>query len=96
MDEATVFGSSGRVDFLIVGAGPVGLVTAILLGRDGWRVTLVERWPSRYPMPRACTIDHEALRILQSAGVMQEHADLFEPSRGDRGATRSATAMACC
>ena len=75
----------GLVDFLIVGAGPVGLLSAILLGRAGWRVTVVERWPSRYPMPRACTIDHEALRILQSAGVMREHADLFEPSLGERG-----------
>jgi resorcinol 4-hydroxylase (NADPH) len=77
--------TSERADFVVVGAGPVGLVTAILLGRDGWSVTVVERWPSRYPMPRACTIDHEALRILQSAGVMEEHADLFEPSRGERG-----------
>jgi 2-polyprenyl-6-methoxyphenol hydroxylase-like FAD-dependent oxidoreductase len=76
---------SGLTDFLIVGAGPVGLLTAILLGREGWTVTIVERWPSRYPMPRACTIDHEALRILQSVGVMREHADLFEPSRGERG-----------
>jgi 2-polyprenyl-6-methoxyphenol hydroxylase-like FAD-dependent oxidoreductase len=77
--------TSGQADFLIVGAGPVGLVAAILLGRDGWRVTVIERWPSRYPMPRACTIDHEALRILQSAGVMDEHGALFEPSRGERG-----------
>ncbi|MFM9921261.1 bifunctional 3-(3-hydroxy-phenyl)propionate/3-hydroxycinnamic acid hydroxylase [Lacisediminihabitans sp. H27-G8] len=72
-------------DFLIVGAGPVGLLTAILLGREGRRVTVVERWPARYPMPRACTIDHEALRILQAAGVMDQHSDLFEPSRGERG-----------
>jgi len=77
--------SAELADFVVVGAGPVGLLTAILLGRKGWRVTVVERWPSRYPMPRACTIDHEALRILQSAGVMAEHADLFEPSRGERG-----------
>lgn len=77
--------SPPQTDFLVVGAGPVGLVTAILLGREGWRVTVVERWPSHYPMPRACTIDHEALRILQSAGVMREHTDLFEPSRGERG-----------
>ena len=79
-DETSVL-----VDFLVVGAGPVGLVTAILLGREGWHVAVVEKWPSRYPMPRACTIDHEALRILQAAGVMREHADLFEPSRGERG-----------
>src|SRR6202051_1684216 len=77
--------TSGLVDFLVVGAGPVGLVTAILLGREGWQVAVVEKWPSRYPMPRAGTIAHEALRILQAAGVMREHADLFEPSRGERG-----------
>ena len=76
---------SEPTDFVVVGAGPVGLLSAILLGRKGWRVTVVERWPSRYPMPRACTIDHEALRILQSAGVMADHSDLFEPSRGERG-----------
>ena len=73
------------VDFIIVGAGPVGLLLALLLGRRGFHVTILERWPARYPMPRACTIDHEALRILQSAGVMSDHADLFEPSRGERG-----------
>lgn len=70
---------------VVVGAGPVGLVTALLLAGEGWQVTVVERWPARYPMPRACTIDHEALRILQAAGVMVEHADLFEPSQGERG-----------
>lgn len=85
MSTASLTVVSEAADVLIVGAGPVGLVTAILLGRAGRRVTIVERWPSRYPMPRACTIDHEALRILQSAGVMAEHADLFEPSRGERG-----------
>jgi 2-polyprenyl-6-methoxyphenol hydroxylase-like FAD-dependent oxidoreductase len=74
-----------NVDCVVVGAGPVGLVTALLLAREGWQVVVVERWPSRYPMPRACTIDHEALRILQAAGVMADHADLFEPSRGERG-----------
>lgn len=72
-------------DCVVVGAGPVGLTTALLLGRAGWRVTVVERWSAHYPLPRACTIDHEALRILQAAGLMAEHADLFEPSHGERG-----------
>src|SRR5271165_212537 len=85
MNVAHPDATSSLVDFLVVGAGPVGLVTAILLGREGWHVAVVEKWPSRYPLPRACTIDHEALRILQAAGVMREHADLFEPSRGERG-----------
>ncbi|WP_166459306.1 bifunctional 3-(3-hydroxy-phenyl)propionate/3-hydroxycinnamic acid hydroxylase MhpA [Amycolatopsis pithecellobii] len=72
-------------DCLVVGAGPVGLLSALLLGRAGRRVLIAERRPARYPLPRACTIDHEALRILQGAGVMTEYADLFEPSQGDRG-----------
>ncbi|MFC8231407.1 bifunctional 3-(3-hydroxy-phenyl)propionate/3-hydroxycinnamic acid hydroxylase [Streptomyces sp. NPDC057287] len=73
------------VDCLIVGGGPVGLLTALLLGQAGLQVSVVERWPQRYPLPRACTIDHEALRILQSAGLMDDHAHLFEPSQGERG-----------
>ena len=85
MSDSAGGGRKGRVDCIVVGAGPVGLLTAILLAREGWRVVVVERWPARYPMPRACTIDHEALRILQAAGVMAEHTDLFEPSRGERG-----------
>ncbi|MDQ2758114.1 MAG: bifunctional 3-(3-hydroxy-phenyl)propionate/3-hydroxycinnamic acid hydroxylase [Actinomycetota bacterium] len=73
------------VDCLVVGGGPVGLLTAVLLGQAGLQVAVVERWAQRYPLPRACTIDHEALRILQAAGIMAEHANLFEPSRGERG-----------
>ncbi len=73
------------VDCLVVGGGPVGLLTAILLGQDGLQVSVVERWPRPYPLPRACTIDHEALRILQAAGIMADHEYLFEPSRGERG-----------
>ncbi len=73
------------VDCVVVGGGPVGLLTAVFLGQAGLRVSVVERWPQRYPLPRACTIDHEALRILQAAGLMADHADLFEPSRGERG-----------
>ncbi|MFE6365675.1 bifunctional 3-(3-hydroxy-phenyl)propionate/3-hydroxycinnamic acid hydroxylase [Streptomyces sp. NPDC057806] len=72
-------------DCVIVGGGPVGLLTALFLGRAGLEVTVVERWPQRYPLPRACTIDHEALRILQAAGLMAGHAHLFEPSQGERG-----------
>jgi resorcinol 4-hydroxylase (NADPH) len=73
------------VDCVVVGGGPVGLLTAVFLGRAGLQVSVVERWPRRYPSPRACTIDHEALRILQAAGLMDGHADLFEPSQGERG-----------
>jgi 3-(3-hydroxy-phenyl)propionate hydroxylase len=76
---------SAAVDCVIVGGGPVGLLTAIFLGQAGLQVSVVERQPRRYPLPRACTIDHEALRILQAAGFMADHAGLFEPSQGERG-----------
>jgi 2-polyprenyl-6-methoxyphenol hydroxylase-like FAD-dependent oxidoreductase len=73
------------VDCVVVGGGPVGLLTAVFLGQAGLQVSVVERQPQRYPLPRACTIDHEALRILQAAGLMADHAGLFEPSQGERG-----------
>lgn len=78
-------GTGTSVDCVIVGGGPVGLLTAIFLGQAGLAVSVVERQPQRYPLPRACTIDHEALRILQAAGFMAGHDDLFEPSQGERG-----------
>ena len=46
-------------DVAIVGAGPVGTLLAILLGKQGKRVTLIERWPTIYDRPRAVTMDHE-------------------------------------
>ncbi|WP_255410530.1 bifunctional 3-(3-hydroxy-phenyl)propionate/3-hydroxycinnamic acid hydroxylase MhpA [Amycolatopsis sp. CA-126428] len=73
------------VDCVVIGGGPVGLLTAVFLGQSGLRVAVIERWPQRYPLPRACTIDHEAIRILQAAGLLAGHADLFEPSQGERG-----------
>ncbi len=38
---------------LIVGAGPAGLVTALILARQGVRSTLVERHPGTSIYPRA-------------------------------------------
>ena len=73
------------VDCAVVGGGPVGLLTAVFLGQAGMQVSVLERWPERYSLPRACTIDHEALRILQAVGLMADHADLFEAAQGEGG-----------
>ncbi|OED38756.1 3-(3-hydroxyphenyl)propionate hydroxylase [Chromatiales bacterium (ex Bugula neritina AB1)] len=56
-------------DVAIIGAGPVGTLLAILLGKQGKRVTLVERWPTIYDRPRAVTMDHEVARILATFGI---------------------------
>lgn len=69
-------------DVAIVGAGPVGLLTALLLGQRGLTVSLYERWPDFYPLPRACTIDHEAIRILQDVGLAAELEPLIDPVIG--------------
>ena len=69
-------------DVAIVGAGPVGLLSALLLGQRGLSVALYERWPTFYPLPRACTIDHEAVRLLQNAGLAAELEPLIDPVIG--------------
>ncbi|MFD4693984.1 bifunctional 3-(3-hydroxy-phenyl)propionate/3-hydroxycinnamic acid hydroxylase [Streptomyces sp. NPDC058463] len=68
-------------DVIVVGYGPVGQVTALLLAARGWQVTVVERWPTPYPMPRAVSFDGESARILAAAGVGDSMGELGEPSR---------------
>src|SRR5438105_15325121 len=70
----------GVYDVLVVGAGPVGLTTAIQLGAPGRRVGLVERWPQPYPLPRAVVFDHEVARILASLGLADALPAFSEPA----------------
>lgn len=71
-------------DVAIVGYGPVGQMLALLLGQKGYHVLVVERWPDRYPLPRAVHYDHEVARIIQAAGISAalasviEHPDFYE------------------
>jgi len=69
-------------DVVIIGAGPVGLFSALLLARCGLSVDVHERWPSFYPLPRACGVDHEIIRQFQGAGLMDELAPLLDPVIG--------------
>ena len=58
-------------DVAIVGYGPVGQALAIAMAQRGYRVLVLERWPSLYSLPRAIAYDHEVARILQSLGVAE-------------------------
>lgn len=69
---------SSRV--LVVGYGPVGQLLSVLLARKGWDVTVLERWPRPYPMPRAVAFDGECARILADAGVGGHIEEFGEPS----------------
>ncbi len=60
-----------QTDVVIVGAGPVGVTTANLLGCLGIDTVLVDRATDVVDYPRAIGIDDEALRTLQSAGLAE-------------------------
>jgi 3-(3-hydroxy-phenyl)propionate hydroxylase len=55
-------------DVLIVGAGPVGVVLARLLGQLGVRTLLVDRERDVLRIPRAIALDDDGGRVLQSIG----------------------------
>ena len=58
-----------RFDAVVVGAGPAGAATAILLARAGWSVALVER--QRFPRRKVCgeCIAASNLPLLDALGV---------------------------
>lgn len=62
-----------EADVAIIGGGPVGALLAILLGKQGKTVALVERWTNSYDAPRAVTYDHEIARILATLGINSEN-----------------------
>ncbi|WP_243401364.1 FAD-dependent monooxygenase [Leptospira harrisiae] len=59
---------------VIVGAGPVGVLTANLLGLQGIPVLLIDQNPGILEIPRAISLDQDALRVLQAAGFGEEIA----------------------
>ena len=60
-----------ELDVIQIGYGPVGQSLAALLGRQGHRVAVFERWPGLYGRARAGHVDHEIMRIFQSLGVAE-------------------------
>ncbi len=71
-------------DVVIIGAGPVGLMTANLLGLYGLKVLLIERNNQPYDVPRAITLDDEGCRTLQAVELDDIYLPNALPSRGSR------------
>jgi len=70
------------VPVVIVGAGPVGVTAATLLGQYGVECLVLDRWDGVYPQPRAVHVDDEVHRILARVGIGEEFAALSRPTLG--------------
>src|SRR5262245_1451511 len=69
---------------IVVGAGPVGCTTALLLADRGIAVTLIERHPQPHPLPRAVHLDDEVARTLHRIHVSDAFLAGSRPARGLR------------
>jgi len=61
---------TSHADVVIVGAGPVGLTLANILGLQGVRTLVVDERPSLIDYPRGVGLDDEAIRTFQSIGLV--------------------------
>ena len=57
-------------DVIIVGYGPTGMLAAILLGRAGHRVAVIERHTTLYNLPRVGIVHDDVLRMFQEVGCI--------------------------
>lgn len=69
-------------DVIIIGAGPVGLASAILLGQAGVRTLVVERKPAATGHPRAFGVHGRTMEIFRQWGIADEiRAGALPPER---------------
>lgn len=61
-----------QFDVAIIGCGPVGALAANLLGQAGLRTVVLEQERELHPLPRAVHLDHEMMRLFQSAGLIHQ------------------------
>ncbi len=61
-----------HLDIAIAGCGPAGLAAALLLRRDGHRVTLFERFATPRPVGSGLMIQPTGLAVLRSLGLADE------------------------
>ncbi|KAH7129575.1 FAD binding domain-containing protein [Dactylonectria estremocensis] len=74
--------SAPQHDVIIVGAGPVGLILALILQAHGYSPVIIERHAAQYGLPRAVGIFHQAIEVLNTLGL---HDELFKSAITDCG-----------
>jgi 2-polyprenyl-6-methoxyphenol hydroxylase-like FAD-dependent oxidoreductase len=63
---------ANRVDVAVVGAGPVGLLTALGLAQHGLSVTVIDAAPGINDSPRAAVYFPTTIKILDRLGLLQD------------------------
>lgn len=81
MSERTVARST---EVVVVGAGPVGMTAAALLASRGIKVIVLEMNSGTSNEPKAISIDDEALRTYQQAGIDKAISSIIVPGTGTR------------
>ncbi len=69
-------------DVIVVGCGPVGVMTALRCVQRGLSVTAIDKSSGIYPLPRAIGMDEEIQRLFQNAGLEAELAGVSTPILG--------------
>jgi menaquinone-9 beta-reductase len=71
-------------DVIVVGSGPAGAATAILLAEQGLEIVVLDR--ARFPRPKICGeyLSPEAARIFDRLGVLKQVDAVAAPLRGMR------------
>ncbi|MCQ4212408.1 bifunctional 3-(3-hydroxy-phenyl)propionate/3-hydroxycinnamic acid hydroxylase MhpA [Streptomyces longispororuber] len=69
-------------DVAVVGNGPIGAALSVLLAQRGLRVTVLERRPRPYLLPRATSFDGETARLLAATGIRAGLGRITEPATG--------------
>ncbi|OYW47067.1 MAG: hypothetical protein B7Z08_02625 [Sphingomonadales bacterium 32-68-7] len=63
---------TARTQIAVVGAGPVGLLAALGLARQGHEVTVLDAEPAVVKSPRAAVYFHTTIAILEKLGLADE------------------------
>lgn len=70
------------VDVIVVGGGPVGVTTALLMANRGLTVRVIEKSPEIYDLPRAIVMDDEIQRVFQGLGLLEDLLAITTPLAG--------------
>ncbi|MHC1766917.1 MAG: FAD-dependent oxidoreductase [Verrucomicrobiia bacterium] len=68
-----------QTDVLVVGAGPVGMLTGLLLARNGVRVRIVDEDSRTASRTYACALHSHTLELLDSLGIGRSVLDAGRP-----------------